>query len=52
VERLYRQMRSEEAWVDDEARRRFGDFVAHRTPVLIRVPYLLTGDQHADSEGH
>jgi len=33
--------------VDDEARRRFGQFVEERTPVLIRVAYLLTGDQHA-----
>jgi RNA polymerase sigma-70 factor (sigma-E family) len=33
--------------MDDEARTRFGEFVASRTPSLIRVAYLLTGDQHA-----
>jgi RNA polymerase sigma-70 factor (sigma-E family) len=33
--------------MDDEARARFGEFVAARTPSLIRVAYLLTGDQHA-----
>ena len=33
--------------MDDEARARFGEFVAARTPTLIRVAYLLTGDQHA-----
>lgn len=33
--------------MDDDARRQFGDFVAHRTPALIRVAYLLTGNQHA-----
>jgi RNA polymerase sigma-70 factor (sigma-E family) len=35
------------ARVDDEARARFGEFAALRTPALIRVAYLLTGDQHA-----
>lgn len=33
--------------MDDEARARFGDFVAARTPALIRVAYMLTGNQHA-----
>lgn len=33
--------------MDDEARLRFGEFVAARTPTLIRVAYLLTGNQHA-----
>lgn len=33
--------------MDDEARRQFGLFVADRTPALIRVAYLLCGDQHA-----
>jgi RNA polymerase sigma-70 factor (sigma-E family) len=33
--------------VDDEARARFGDFVAARTPALIRVAFMLAGDQHA-----
>jgi RNA polymerase sigma-70 factor (sigma-E family) len=33
--------------MDDEARRQFGDFVADRAPALIRVAYLLSGDQHA-----
>lgn len=32
--------------MDDEARRRFGEFAEHRTPALIRVAYLLTGNQH------
>jgi RNA polymerase sigma-70 factor (sigma-E family) len=33
--------------VDDEAKARFGEFAAARTPALIRAAYLLTGDQHA-----
>jgi RNA polymerase sigma-70 factor (sigma-E family) len=33
--------------MDDEARARFSEFVAARTPSLIRLAYLLTGDQHA-----
>jgi RNA polymerase sigma-70 factor (sigma-E family) len=33
-------------WVDDEARARFGEFAASRMTVLLRVAYLLTGDQH------
>lgn len=33
--------------MDDEARARFGEFVASRTPSLISLAYLLTGDQHA-----
>jgi RNA polymerase sigma-70 factor (sigma-E family) len=33
--------------VDDEARARFGEFASSRMPALIRVAYLLTGDQHA-----
>jgi RNA polymerase sigma-70 factor (sigma-E family) len=32
--------------MDDEARARFGEFAQARTPALIRVAYLLTGDQH------
>src|SRR5688572_30163763 len=34
-------------WVDDEARTRFGEFAQSRTAALIRVAYLLTGDQHS-----
>lgn len=33
--------------MDDEARSTFGEFAASRTAALIRVAYLLTGDQHA-----
>jgi RNA polymerase sigma-70 factor (sigma-E family) len=33
--------------MDDEARALFGEFAQTRTPALIRVAYLLTGDQHA-----
>ncbi len=33
--------------MNDEAKARFSEFVAARTPVLIRLAYLLTGDQHA-----
>jgi len=33
--------------VDDSARREFADFVAARSGALMRVAYLLTGDQHA-----
>lgn len=33
--------------VDDEAKARFGEFARARTAALIRVAYLLTGDQHA-----
>jgi RNA polymerase sigma-70 factor (sigma-E family) len=32
--------------VDSEAKRRFGEFVAARTPALMRLAYLLAGDQH------
>jgi DNA-directed RNA polymerase specialized sigma24 family protein len=32
--------------VDAEDRRRFREFVAARTPALMRVAYLLTGNQH------
>jgi DNA-directed RNA polymerase specialized sigma24 family protein len=32
--------------VDDEARRAFRDFVATRTPALMRTAYLLAGNQH------
>ena len=33
--------------MDDEAKARFGEFVRARSAALIRVGYLLTGDQHA-----
>ena len=33
--------------MDDEAKARFSEFAAHRTPALIRAAYLLTGEQHA-----
>ncbi|HEX6683708.1 MAG TPA: SigE family RNA polymerase sigma factor [Candidatus Limnocylindrales bacterium] len=33
--------------MEDEAKARFGEFAAARTPALIRVAYLLTGNQHA-----
>ncbi len=33
--------------MDDSARREFADFVAARSGALMRVAYLLTGDQHA-----
>jgi RNA polymerase sigma-70 factor (sigma-E family) len=33
--------------MNDEAKARFTEFVAARTPALIRLAYLLTGDQHA-----
>ncbi|MFB9235242.1 SigE family RNA polymerase sigma factor [Plantactinospora siamensis] len=33
--------------MDDEARQRFADFVASRTPALMRTAQLLTGDRHA-----
>lgn len=33
--------------MDHEARRQFTDFVTARTPSLLRLAYLLTGDQHA-----
>ncbi len=33
--------------MDDSARREFADFVAARSGALIRVAYVLTGDQHA-----
>ena len=33
--------------MDDEAKARFGEFAANRTPALIRVAYLLTGNQHS-----
>lgn len=33
--------------MDDKARARFGEFAQSRTTALIRVAYLLTGDQQA-----
>jgi RNA polymerase sigma-70 factor (sigma-E family) len=33
--------------VDDSARREFAEFAAARASALIRIAYLLTGDQHA-----
>jgi RNA polymerase sigma-70 factor (sigma-E family) len=33
--------------VDDDVKARFGEFAALRTPALLRVAYLLTGNQHA-----
>ena len=33
--------------MDAAAQRRFREFVAQRTPALMRVSYLLAGDQHA-----
>lgn len=33
--------------MDDAARRDFAEFAAARSRVLIRVAYVLTGDQHA-----
>ncbi|WP_027344697.1 SigE family RNA polymerase sigma factor [Hamadaea tsunoensis] len=33
--------------MEDDARTRFAEFAAARTPALIRVAYLLTGDQHS-----
>jgi RNA polymerase sigma-70 factor (sigma-E family) len=33
--------------VDDSAQREFAEFVAARSGALIRVAYVLTGDQHA-----
>src|SRR5262249_32124680 len=33
--------------VDDSARREFAEFAAARAGALIRVAYVLTGDQHA-----
>ncbi len=33
--------------MNDEARARFAEFVAGRTPSLIRLAYLLAGNQHA-----
>jgi len=33
--------------MDDDDLQRFSDFVRSRTPVLIRVAYLLCGEQHA-----
>ena len=32
--------------MNEEAKARFGEFVTARTPALIRLAYLLTGDQH------
>lgn len=32
--------------MEDDARTVFAEFAAARTPALIRVAYLLTGDQH------
>jgi len=33
--------------VDEGARQEFGEFVAARSMQLIRLAYVLTGDQHA-----
>ncbi|MFU8851624.1 SigE family RNA polymerase sigma factor [Micromonospora sp. SL1-18] len=33
--------------MDEDDRARLADFVASRTPALMRVAYLLTGDRHA-----
>jgi DNA-directed RNA polymerase specialized sigma24 family protein len=33
--------------VDERARRDFTEFVAARSPELIRLAYVLAGDQHA-----
>ncbi|TDC70845.1 SigE family RNA polymerase sigma factor [Micromonospora sp. KC606] len=33
--------------MDDDERARLAEFVASRTPALMRVAYLLTGDRHA-----
>jgi RNA polymerase sigma-70 factor (sigma-E family) len=33
--------------VDEDAKARFGEFVAARTHALMRLAYLLTGDRHA-----
>ncbi|WP_319459404.1 SigE family RNA polymerase sigma factor [Micromonospora sp. RTP1Z1] len=33
--------------MDEDERARLADFVASRTPALMRVAYLLTGDRHA-----
>ncbi len=33
--------------MDERARQDFADFVAARSPALVRLAYLLTGDQHA-----
>jgi RNA polymerase sigma-70 factor (sigma-E family) len=33
--------------VDDEAKQQLSEFVAQRTPALMRAAYLLTGNQHA-----
>jgi len=33
--------------VDDDARQEFAEFVAARSKQLIRLAYVLTGDQHA-----
>ncbi|WP_163512533.1 SigE family RNA polymerase sigma factor [Fodinicola acaciae] len=33
--------------MDAAAKQRFAEFVAARTPALMRLAYLLTGDQHA-----
>jgi RNA polymerase sigma-70 factor (sigma-E family) len=32
--------------LDDEAKERFGEFVASRSQTLMRVAYLLTGNRH------
>lgn len=32
--------------MNDEAQQRFREFVAARTPALMRIAYLLTGNQH------
>ena len=33
--------------MDERTRRDFGEFVAVRSPELLRLAYVLTGDQHA-----
>ena len=33
--------------MDERTRRDFGEFVAARSPELLRLAYVLTGDQHA-----
>jgi hypothetical protein len=33
--------------VDERTRQDFGEFVAARSPELLRLAYVLTGDQHA-----
>ncbi len=33
--------------MDERTRRDFGEFVAAKSPGLLRLAYVLTGDQHA-----